>query len=268
MVQIIIFSLFALELSSYGSSDSEQQGLNKPQYSKDQWVSEIRLSGAYRLRGKGFASLSTPEGNFWVTEGRSASGYKLIELDLSKSQPSALIQKGGQQAWIGLRSVNASSNRNRVVRKDELKKRRDDSGTTTITYVAGETEPFTGTEVRYHKDGSKAAEIPYIDGKRNGTMIWYSRDGSKSFEMSYVDGKIHGTEFRYHKNGNKKEKASWVNGILHGTHVDYYEDGSKYGVTPFVNGKKDGTQIWYNEDGSLKEEFVFENGKQISRIKY
>ena len=55
--------------------------------------------------GKDYASLVTPEGNFWVEEGKFASGYKLIELDISnKSQPSALIQKGDQQAWIGLRT--------------------------------------------------------------------------------------------------------------------------------------------------------------------
>ena len=266
MVQTIIFSLVALVLCSYGSPDSEQQSPKKPQYIKEQWVSEVRLSGAYRLRGKGFASLSTPEGNFWVTEGRSASGYKLIELDLSKSQPSALIQKGDQQAWIGLRSINATSNRNRMVRNDELKKRRDDSGTTTITYVVGENEPFTGTEVRYHhKDGSKTAEIPYIDGKRNGTMIWYSRDGSKSFEMPYVDGKIHGTEFRYHKNGNKKEEASWVDGILHGTKIDHYEDGSKKYVITLLNGKAHGTAIMYGWDGSKTMETLYENGNRISQ---
>ena len=116
MLQIIIFSLVALMLSSYGSPDSEQQSPKKPQYIKEQWVSEVRLSGAYRLRGKGFASLSTPEGNFWVKEGRSTTGYKLIELDLSKSQPSALIQKGDQQAWIGLGSVIVP--RTRVVGSD------------------------------------------------------------------------------------------------------------------------------------------------------
>ena len=71
---------------------------------KEQWVKEIQLSGTFRLGGKGFASLITPRGNFWVEEGKSSSGYKLIELDTSKSQPSALIQKGDQQAWIGFRT--------------------------------------------------------------------------------------------------------------------------------------------------------------------
>ena len=103
MVQIIIFSLVALMLSSYGSPDSEQQSLENLQDNKGQWVKEIQLSGTFRLRGKGFVSLVTPEGSFWVEEGKFSSGYKLIELDTSQSQPSALIQKGDQgmdRTWI------------------------------------------------------------------------------------------------------------------------------------------------------------------------
>ena len=192
MLQIIIFSLVALMLSSYGSPDSEQQSPKKPQYIKAQWVSEVRLSGAYRLRGKGFASLSTPEGNFWVKEGRSTAGYKLIELDLSKSQPSALIQKGDQQAWIGLGSVIMP--RTRVVGSDELEKRLDDSGTTRIMYVKGEIEPFTGMGVWYNKDGSKSRESVYENGKLHGTEVRYTKDGSKRFEIPYIDGKKHGMQ--------------------------------------------------------------------------
>ena len=69
----------------------------------NKWAEEIQLSGTFRIRGKGYASLSTPNGNFWVEEGKFVSGYKLIQLDLSKSQPYALIQKGEKQAWVGLR---------------------------------------------------------------------------------------------------------------------------------------------------------------------
>ena len=69
----------------------------------NKWAEEIQLSGTFRIRGKGYASLSTSNGNFWVEEGKFASGYKLVKLDLSKSQPSALIQKGEKQAWLGLR---------------------------------------------------------------------------------------------------------------------------------------------------------------------
>ena len=69
----------------------------------DDWANKIQLSGTFRIRGKAYASLSTPEGNFWVEEGKFASGYKLIKLDLSKSQPSALIRKGEKEGWVGLR---------------------------------------------------------------------------------------------------------------------------------------------------------------------
>ena len=63
------------------------ESYGKLQDNKEQWVKEIQLSGTFRLGGKGFASLITPRGNFWVEEGKSSSGYKLIELDTSKSQP-------------------------------------------------------------------------------------------------------------------------------------------------------------------------------------
>ncbi len=81
----------------------EEQPTKPDQNIADDWLNEIQLSGTFRIRGKGYASLSTSNGNFWVEEGKFSSGYKLIELDLSKSQPSALIQKGEKQAWVGLR---------------------------------------------------------------------------------------------------------------------------------------------------------------------
>ena len=81
----------------------QDQPIKSEQNIADDWVNKIQLSGTFRIRGKAHASLSTPEGNFWVEEGKFASGYKLIELDLSKSQPSALIRKGEKEGWVGLR---------------------------------------------------------------------------------------------------------------------------------------------------------------------
>jgi antitoxin component YwqK of YwqJK toxin-antitoxin module len=157
------------------------------------WLSEVQLSGAYKLRGKGFASLATPEGNFWVTEGRSAAGYKLIELDLSKSSPSALIQKGDQQEWVGLRM-------GRPVEVGDLQteysdavqlffERRITSGREypfndlgwdeeRIAYVRGEGEPFTGIAYTDHSDGSRSTESSFLNGKEHGYSFSISRDGN------------------------------------------------------------------------------------------
>jgi len=81
----------------------EEQPTKSDQNIADDWLNEIQLSGTFRIRGKAYASLSTSEGNFWVEEGKFASGYKLIKLDLSESQPSALIRKGEKEGWVGLR---------------------------------------------------------------------------------------------------------------------------------------------------------------------
>ena len=104
VVQMIILGLVTLALSSYGSPDAEGQSLENLRENTKQWVKEIQLSGTFQLGGKDFASLVTPEGNFWVEEGKFASGYKLIELDTSKSNPPPSSKKengkhGSDFAW-------------------------------------------------------------------------------------------------------------------------------------------------------------------------
>ena len=226
MVKPIILALLAKLISvGYGWANAEEQ-----------WVSNVELSGAFRIRGVAFASISTPEGKFLVEKGRSAAGYKLIELDLSKSRPSALIQKGGNEAWVGLRAQSP----NPVNHKIPLENMEGRGGR---LYVKGDEEPLTGTVIDYRSDGSKW-ETPYLEGKQHGTEIKYRGDGSKSFEMPYVDGKQDGTAIMYN------------------------EDGSKRWETPYANGKPHGIAIEYNENGSKSAEYVFENGEEISRKKF
>ncbi|MEC7626643.1 MAG: hypothetical protein VX855_00575, partial [Verrucomicrobiota bacterium] len=50
--------------------------------------------------------------SFWLEEGKGASGYILLKMDLIKSQPRALLEKDGKQAWLGLRAGESSSPRN------------------------------------------------------------------------------------------------------------------------------------------------------------
>jgi hypothetical protein len=235
MVQTLILSLLALALNGYGSAEKKQQSPKKPQDSKEQWVSEIQLSGAYRLRGKGYASLSTPEGNFWVSEGRSAAGYKLIELDLSKSQPSALIQKGDQQVWVGLRSEMPFAV-NRTISLSKLEKREG------VQYVKGETEPFTGTAIANYDDNSKW-ETPYKDGKRHGIQVVY-RDELLCEERSYIDGKQDGISIQYDR-----------------------ETGRKIFETVYKNGKIS-FRYEYNIWGNLEQKEFYENGKKSLRMKW
>ena len=76
------------------------------------WVNKLELSGSFRINGKAYGAFSTTEGSFWLEEGKGASGYRLLKMDLSKSQPRALLEKDGKQAWLGLRAGESSSPRN------------------------------------------------------------------------------------------------------------------------------------------------------------
>ena len=165
----------------HGEDMPKLKSMTSDQFKSPEWVNEIQLSGTLRLGEKGFASLTTPRGNFWVEEGKSSSGYKLIELDTSQSQASALIQKGDRQAWIGFRTGIVP--RTRVVRSDELEKRLDDSGKTRIMYVTGESEPFTGMGVWYTKDGTRSNEPP----------MWMAKSMERRFGITRTDTRVGNT---------------------------------------------------------------------------
>ena len=235
------------------------------------------MSGTFRLGGKDFASLVTPEGNFWVEEGKFASGYKLIELDVSKSQPSALIQKGDQQAWIGLRLGMPVPVIREVLYEDLEERER-------VKYVKGETKLFTGTAIQYCKlvpggvkfirpaiDGDEAwkrLETPYVDGRRQGMHIVYRKDGSKQRELPYMNGKIEGKVKTYREDGSKWMEQEFVNDKVDGMFVEFREDGSKKSEVRRVNYKKVGTEVWFSEDGSVLKEVVYEKGKKITETEY
>ena len=55
------------------------------------------------FEGKDTRRYRLPMETFGWRKGNSHQAINLSKLDLSKSQPSALIQKGEKQAWVGLR---------------------------------------------------------------------------------------------------------------------------------------------------------------------
>ena len=75
---------------------------------QSEWAKDLEINGCFRIKGHPHIALSTPHGDFWLKEGQSSSGYKLIEADLSSSEVSVLIEKEGQRAWIGLRARGAT----------------------------------------------------------------------------------------------------------------------------------------------------------------
>ncbi len=101
-----LLSFGSLLQGVHGEAMLKLKSMTSEQFKSPEWVNEIQLSGTFRLGGKGFASLTTPRGNFWVEEGKSSSGYKLIELDTSQV-PTLRPYPKGRSA-----SMDRTSNRN------------------------------------------------------------------------------------------------------------------------------------------------------------
>ena len=192
--------------------------------------------------------------------------FRGIKLQLNWRQVPTLCPHGKEisKAWIELGSEIPQGIR--VVESDELEKRLDDSGTTRIMYVLGESEPFTGMGVWYNKDGSKSRESVFENGKLHGTEMRYTKDGSKRFKIPYENGKkhgmqvIYGTEFEYRNDGSRLE-IPYENSKKHGTAISYYPNGTKRYEKPWVNGKQHGTAITYYEDGSKSSETPYVDGR-------
>ena len=247
------------------------------QYKSPDWLSNVQLSGTFRLGGKGFASLVTPVGNFWVEEGKFASGYKLIELDTSKSQPSALIQKGDQQAWVGLRlgmpvemtdldkenpdyDLTFDNERFAPERKhpyDDLTFR-EGANKERIAYAKGEDEPFTGVGVSPPKrKGSLGWESRFLNGKLHGKKILFYNDGSILSEEPYLNGKLHGQSIGW--SSAAPGRRNWEKQHINGNPISYkyyFRSGSVRIETSFKGGKPVLKSTWDN-DGNLIESETF-----------
>ena len=102
------------------------------------------------------------------------------EIERLKKEIEALKAK---QELIQLRQELEELKNGRTANRDQTERKRG------ITYLKGDTKPFTGTSIGYYEDGSKFVETPYLNGKIHGTEIRYNRDGSKWLEIVWENGK-------------------------------------------------------------------------------
>ena len=199
---------------------------------EDTGFEEVEITGLFSVGGKPMVSLSIRNSSsFTLKIGQRSRGIKLLQVK-GDDDPYIVLERNGLQGRVFL-NKSGPFRANRVVGSDKLEKRLDDTGTTRIMYVVGESEPFSGMGVWYNKDGSKSKESVYEKGKLHGTEMRYTKDGSKRFEIPvYVDGKKHGTQITYRSDGSKEEETPYVKGKLHGTEVEYHRWGDKWRETP------------------------------------
>ena len=144
---------------------------------------------------------------------------------------------------------------------------------------------FTGcagkTEKPQPQNSNDKLEEHYGSNVQHGIHIRLYPDGTKAEEVVFNNGRKNGTYTAWYKNGQKKLKCQFRNDILDGEVAAWFEDGRKRFSVYYANGKRHGRWIRYHEkhdaivasmnfehdqlDGVLSAAFEQGNGNGIGR---
>ena len=79
-------------------------------------------------------------------------------------------------------------------------------------YHDNDPDPYTGEVTAFYKNGQKASEEYYVDGKKQGKALGWYRNGQLKLEANYVDGKEQGKTITWDENGQKQLEIDYVEG--------------------------------------------------------
>ena len=166
---------------------------------------------------------------------------------------------------------------------------RDESGTTEYHKRNG---VLDGQWTRWYKNGNKAEEGKYKDGKRSGEWNGWYRSSKKNFSCVYEDGKRAGNYVEWNSKGKKVKEIYYSEGKrikeylvirdsngfmeinkkygkLDGSWSRWYADGIKEEEGAYKNGTKVGTWSKYGMNGVVIEEWNFDNqGRNLYEVTY
>ena len=89
---------------------------------------------------------------------------------------------------------------------------------------------------------------------------WYP-DGTKAEEVGFNNGRKDGTYTAWHENGQKKLQCRFYNDILDGEVVAWFEDGQRRFSVNYAGGKRCGLWIRYHEKGGIVASMNFDRDK-------
>jgi len=117
----------------------------------------------------------------------------------------------------------------------------------------------TGTISSYFRNGNKAIEVTYLNGKLHGPFRHYYPNGnleeSDFFDTDYQTGE----SIVFYPDGQIKTKCNYRNNQLHGIFLKYYPNGQLEYQMNYKNGCKTGTAIHYKENGGLLKKLIYYN---------
>jgi len=109
-----------------------------------------------------------------------------------------------------------------------------------------------GNQVVNTKNGNKASQINYQDGKKVGeTKYEYYDNGQKRTETNYKDGARNGKRTYWDINGNKISEEYYKKGWKDGNSFVWYRSGHLRSKRIFIADKISKYYLWY-ENGQTK----------------
>jgi len=111
--------------------------------------------------------------------------------------------------------------------------------------------------ITYYTNGTKSAEMSFLNGYRNGEFTMYYFNGKLLRKYTYEVGHYNGIWQEYYNNGTLKEEINYTYGGYDGIVKTYYPNGKLKEESFYVMGKKHGEQKQYNQQGTLIKKTMY-----------
>jgi hypothetical protein len=125
-----------------------------------------------------------------------------------------------------------------------------------------------GLSVALHRNGARAAEGRWIEGRKEGPWRVWRDDGSLRWEGEYLGNELHGPERGWHANGQLEFEGERRHGRRHGRLRTWHESGRLACEAEYSDGKLHGVCRRFNVDGEpdAKASGRYENGVKRAEL--
>jgi antitoxin component YwqK of YwqJK toxin-antitoxin module len=128
-----------------------------------------------------------------------------------------------------------------------------------LNYIQGTDEIYA---MLYHQSGELAAKGKYINMQKDSVWSYFSTSGtSPSYVETYLMGKKNGKSVKYYPEGSISEILNWEDDLKHGEWMQFYEDSTLRRSTSYLNGKLHGEYRIYSPTGVSLVQGAYLNGR-------
>lgn len=124
-------------------------------------------------------------------------------------------------------------------------------------------ESFSGLALSFHANGSKAEEVKYYQGKKEGMARKWYPDGTLQKESYYRANHLDGVLKLWSPSPEHTlvVESNYVNGARHGLQRRWFESGQLQRRTNFNLGTEEGLQQAWLENGKIYVNYEAKNGR-------